>query len=126
MFRDRSSLISRREFTAESVMALLAGVVVTVTGCGGTSSSPTSPTGTTAGSAQDVSGVISANHGHVATVTAAQIVAANAVSLDIQGSATHAHTVTLTADQVHSIGARQQVVVTSTTEAGHQHTVTFN
>ena len=107
-------------------MALLAGVVITVTGCGGTSSSPTSPTGASTGSAQDVSGVISANHGHVATVTAAQIVTANAVSLDIQGSATHSHTVTLTADQVHSIGSRQQVAVTSTTEAGHQHTVTFN
>ena len=27
--------ITRREFTVESVMALLAGVTITVTGCGG-------------------------------------------------------------------------------------------
>ena len=107
-------------------MALLAGVAITVTGCGSTSS-PTSPSGTTTTTtAQDVSGVISANHGHVATVTAAQITSPATVSLNIQGTATHTHTVTLTADQVRSIGAKQQVAVTSTTDSGHQHTVTFN
>jgi len=42
------------------------------------------------------------------------------------GNATHPHTVSLTASQVQQIGARQQVAVTSTTEAGHDHTVTFN
>ena len=42
------------------------------------------------------------------------------------GNATHPHTVTLTAPQVQQIGARQQVAVTSTTDSGHDHAVTFN
>jgi len=116
-------VLSRREFTAEWVLAMLAGVTITITGCGGdtTPSSP-SPTPSTA----DVTGVVSANHGHVATVTGAQITAANAVVLSIMGSATHNHTVSLTADQVRAIGARTQVAVLSSTDAGHDHTVTFN
>lgn len=113
--------LTRREFTVESVLALLAGVAITVSGCGSSSSSPTAPT-----ASSDVSGTISANHGHTATVTAAQITAANEVTLNIQGQATHNHMVTLTADQVRAIGARTQVSVLSTTDAGHQHTVTFN
>jgi len=122
--------ISRREFTVESVLALLAGVTITITGCGGTSSSPTSPSttpsGGSTGGTQDVSGVISDNHGHTATIKGADIVAADAVVLHIQGGATHDHTVTLTSDQVRSIGARQRVSMRSSTDVGHDHTVTFN
>ena len=119
--------LSRREFTRESVLAMLAGVVITITGCGDDNSSPTAPTqGGGGGTTQDVSGSVSANHGHIATVTAAQITAAGAANLDIMGNATHPHTVSLSASQVQQVGNRQQVVVTSTTDAGHQHTVTFN
>jgi hypothetical protein len=115
--------ISRREFTRESVLAMLAGVAITITGCGDDDNdSPTGPT-----TSSNVTGTVSANHGHVATVTGAQITAAGAIaSLDIRGQADHPHTVSLTANQVTQIGNRQQVVVTSTTDAGHQHTVTFN
>jgi hypothetical protein len=120
-------LFSRREFTAESVMALLAGVVITITGCSDSPSAPSSNGGGGGGgSTADVTGVVSANHGHIAVVTAAQITAAGGVSLDIMGQATHPHTVTLTATQVQQIGARQQVAVTSTTNEAHSHTVTFN
>jgi hypothetical protein len=123
--------LTRREFTVESILALLAGVTITVSGCGsGYSSSPTAPTPTTttppATTTQDVNGAINANHGHVATVTSAQITAANAVSLNIQGAATHNHVVSLTADQIRMIAARTQVAVESTNNDGHQHMVTFN
>ena len=101
---------------------MLAGVAITITGCGDDDND--NPTGPTASG--DFTGTISANHGHRATVVAAQITAANAVSLDIRGDADHTHTVALTAAQVAQIGSRQQVVVTSTTDAGHLHTVTFN
>jgi hypothetical protein len=116
--------LSRREFSRESVLAMLAGVVITVTGCSDSDSSPTSPT--QGGSGTDVTGAVSANHGHVATVRAVDITAAGAVSLDIRGQADHPHTVMLTATQVQQIGNRQQLTATSTTDAGHQHTVTFN
>ena len=120
------SSISRREFTRESVLAMLAGVAITISGCG-SNDSPTAPSQGAGGSTtQDVSGTVSANHGHIATVTAAQITAAGAVSLDIMGQATHPHTVSLTASQMQQIGSRQRVVVTSSTDAGHEHTVTFN
>ena len=129
---DHSRSISRREFTLEWALAMLAGVAITVSGCG--SDSPSSPTQTPApttgggsgGTSTDVNGVVSANHGHVATITGAQITAAGALSLNIMGNATHPHTVNLTAPQVQQIAARQQVAVTSTTDAGHDHTVTFN
>jgi VCBS repeat-containing protein len=72
-------------------------------------------------------GTISENHGHLITITEAQITAGGALmSLDIRGSATHPHTISLTADQVVSIGQNQRVSVVSTTDDGHNHTVTFN
>jgi hypothetical protein len=73
-----------------------------------------------------VQGSVGTNHGHTASVTAAQITAAGAVSLNIQGTAPHPHTVELTADEVRRIGQRQQVMKTSSTDAGHSHAVTFN
>lgn len=119
--------ITRREFTLETALALLAGVTITVTDCGGGDGGATTPTSPTpATSSQDVNGAVSANHGHVATVTAASIAAPDMLNLDIQGSATHPHFVDLTADEVRRIGARSQVVKTSTNNSGHQHTVTFN
>jgi hypothetical protein len=120
--------ISRREFTREWVLAMLAGAAITITGCGD-SDSPTAPSqgGGGGSTTQDVSGTVSANHGHIATVTSVQITAGAAIAnLDIMGTATHPHTISLTAGQVQQIGSRQQVAVTSTTDAGHQHTVTFN
>ena len=120
--RDAAVDLSRREFTVESVLAILAGVTITIAGCGGSSDSPSGPTPTSG----DVNGSISANHGHVATVTAAQVTSAGAVALDIRGQADHPHTVQLSADEITRIGARTQVAKTSTTDAGHSHIVTFN
>jgi hypothetical protein len=116
---EHTRLLSRREFSRESVLAMLAGVVITVSGCG--DDDPTGPSG-----GSDVTGNVSANHGHVATVRGADITAGGAINLDIRGQADHPHTVTLTATQVQQIANRQQVTVTSTTEVAHQHTVTFN
>jgi hypothetical protein len=121
---------SRREFTAASVMALLAGVTVTISGCGGGYSNPTgptpNPTPTPTPAAGDKSGVVSDNHGHVATITAAQITAAGAVSLDIRGTADHTHTVVLSAGEVQQIGAGAKMAKSSSTTSSHDHTVTFN
>lgn len=119
---ERTIKIGRREFTAAGVLALLSGVTVMVSGCGSTST-PSSPSSSTT---SDINGTISANHGHVATITAAQLTASNAVTLHIQGTASHDHTVDLTAAQIGAAASRQQVVVTSSTNASHNHTVTFN
>ena len=122
---------SRREFTAASVMALLAGVTITLSGCGSDSPSGPSPNPTPTptpppATSGDKVGVVSANHGHSAVVTGAQITAAGAVSLDIRGKADHTHTVELSANEVVQIGAGTQVAKLSTTTSSHDHTVTFN
>ena len=122
--------ITRRDFTLQSLLALLGGVVVTVTACGD-SSSPSSPTpSTTTAPPQaptgDVQGTISANHGHTATITRAQLTANNQVTLDIRGSSDHPHSVSLTAAEVSQIAAGQRVSKESTNNQSHTHFVTFN
>ena len=118
---DKPTILTRRQFTAEAVLALLMGCVITVTeGCGN-DDSPTNPPSTPA----DVSGVISANHGHTATITSAQIVATTAiVGMDIRGTA-HAHTISISQAQLQTLSSKQPVTVTSTTDTGHSHTATF-
>jgi hypothetical protein len=121
----RTFVVGRREFTRETLLAALSGVVVTVSGCGGDGGSPTSP------STPSGVGIIASNHGHSAVITDAQIMSGNTVQLDIQGSADHPHTVTLTPDAVQGIRAGRAIAATSTsnsspTEASHGHIVTFN
>jgi hypothetical protein len=67
-----------------------------------------------------------ANHGHTATLLAAQFTAGNAISLDIRGQATHPHTVTITQGEMAQIAANQRVSKDSSNDNGHTHTVTFN
>lgn len=70
--------------------------------------------------------MVGTNHGHTATITSAQLTAANALSLDITGSSNHPHTVALTAAEVSQIDQNMNDQKTSTNNSGHTHTVTFN
>jgi hypothetical protein len=115
--------LTRREFTLEGALALLAGVTITISGCGG-DDSPTGPS-PNGGSGDEVA-AISENHGHTAVITAAQLSAGNALSLNIQGSAPHPHTVQITAAEVQTIANGQRVTKESTNEDSHTHLVTFN
>jgi hypothetical protein len=112
---------TRREFTAEAVLALLMGCVITISeACG--DDNPTSPTPTPT----DISGVVSANHGHIATVTGAQITAGTDIAaLDIRGQADHPHTISISAADFQTLKNRQPISKTSTTDNFHNHTVTF-
>jgi hypothetical protein len=127
------TIIDRRQFTLASAMAILSGVAITITSaCGGGSgyspSSPSAPTPTPAppAAASDKTAVIGSNHGHAGTITAAQLTAAGALSLNIQGSADHPHTVELTAADITSVAASQRVSKESSTDSAHSHSVTFN
>jgi len=120
--------LTRREFTRESVLALLSGVVITITGCSSGYSSPTGSTPPPSGGG-GVNGTISANHSHVAFVTNAQVSAANNIALDIRGTSDHSHTIDLSGAELMQIGNGQRVVKTSTVsqvQGVHSHTVTFN
>jgi hypothetical protein len=117
---NESDLTTRREFTAQTVMALLSGVTITISGCGG-SSTPTGPT--TPPPSGGAAATVSANHGHTATLTSAEITAGATVTLQIRGAADHPHTVVLTGTEVTQIGAGP--VQTSYRRCA-QTTVTFN
>ncbi len=124
---------TRREFTVQSALAMLSGVAITVSSCGDSNSStaPSTTTTTPPASGGDNVGVVGANHGHTAVITAAQLTAANAVDLDISGSANHPHTVNLTATEVGQIAGGTRVTKLSSNNDGsgfgsHTHTVTFN
>jgi hypothetical protein len=119
--------IGRREFSRQAVVAILSAATITIVDCGGGGdSSPAPSPSPNPNPGGDVAGAISGNHGHTAVVTAAQITAANSVSLDIRGTADHPHTVALSAAEVGMIGNGQSVSKSSSNDDGHTHTVTFN
>ncbi len=135
--------VSRREFTEKSAMAILSGVVISITGCGDSSSSPAQPSPTPApapaspsGSSGDAVGVVSVNHGHVAIITQAELTAGNMLVLDIDGEAGHPHLVELSADDLAQIGNGVRVVKSASELIPedtlypdvdrHSHNVTFN
>jgi hypothetical protein len=131
-------VLERRQFTQEASLAFLAGVVVVISDCGGgggggggndgyggNPAAGTPPT-TLAAASDSKSGAISANHGHTAVITSAQLLTGGAVSLDIAGSAGHNHVVALVQQAVLDIKAGHKVEKESTTTEGHTHQVTFN
>ena len=114
------NLLTRREFTLESALAILSAATITISCSDDKPSSSPSPT------TSDKNGTVSANHGHTAVITGAQLTSPSTISLNIQGMATHNHTVDLTAAEVSSIAANVQVAKVSSTDSAHNHTVTFN
>ena len=120
-----NSLPTRREFTLEAALALLAGCVITVSeGCGKSSTSPsdTPPT--------DVNGSISSNHNHTAQITGAQITASVGITINIQGTAAHNHTVVISQADLTSLKNRQSITRESSSDQSntfglHSHSVTF-
>lgn len=121
-------ILDRREFTRRSLLAMLSGVAITISGCGGGgggSNGPGSPTTPADGK----EGSISANHGHRARITSAELTAGGQLTLSLGtsvGVAEHSHSVSLTAAEVVSIRDGGRVSKISTTEDAHQHTVSFN
>jgi len=114
------NLLTRREFTLESALAILSAATITIS-CGDNNNPSTTPTTTT-----EKNGTVSENHGHVAVITSAQLTSPTTITLNIQGQATHNHTVDLTANEVSSIATNVRVAKVSSTDQFHSHTVTFN
>lgn len=123
--------VDRREFAREAGLAFLSGVSVVVSACGGggggyqNPAMGNPPTGTSNNTGDKV-GQISANHGHTAMITAAQLVAGGAVNLDITGSGGHTHFVGLPAEAIRDMRDGKAVQKESTSGDGHTHMVTFN
>src|SRR5260221_4767916 len=114
----------RREFTVAALLAMLGGVSITISGCGGASpSSPSTPS--TTQPVADKNGAIANNHGHVAVVTSAQLTAANTVSLNLQGTASHNHVLELSAAEVMQV-RDGRTLAKECSGSSHTHMVTFN
>jgi len=127
-------LRDRRQFTVEMALALLGGAAVTI-GCGGGASpsgpGPVAPAPTPVPTLSPLRlGNISNNHGHEAVITAAQLLAGDALRLDIIGGAPHPHFVELSADEVVRIRNGERIDKDTSENVGlfgpHQHIVRFN
>ena len=70
--------------------------------------------------------MISANHGHTATLTAAELTAGNGLNLGFLGTATHTHSITIPGAEVVQIRDGQRKQFQSTVNDSHTHTVSFN
>ena len=117
----------RREFTVAAVLAALSGVTITISSCGGGGGGGvTNPNPTPSLGPGDKGGSISGNHGHTAVITAAELTAGGAVNLNIQGQAAHPHFVQLSGAEVTQVSQGARVSKSSSTDDGHNHTVTFN
>jgi hypothetical protein len=127
--------LGRRRISAAAALALLGGATITIAGCGGgggpsgpSAGPPPTPAPTptpTTGNGDKV-GLVSDDARHQAVITAAQLSAGGALTLDIQGKAPHGHIVELSAQEVEGIRNGQRVVEQSSTTLDHNHTVWFN
>lgn len=120
------SLLDRRTFTVQAALLALSGVSITVGGCGGGGGSPTTGNPPPTAGPGDKVGTISANHGHSAVISAAELVRGTDFDLNIRGSSGHPHTVRVTAADLTQIAAGTRVTRTSSNDDGHTHDVTFN
>ena len=123
--------LERRRISVLSALALLGGATLTISGCGGggSPSAPTTPGGSSAGStcpAGSRCGLVTGDALHSAQITAAQLSAGGALTLNIQGSQNHGHEVVLSADEVVAIREGRQVRKDSSIEFNHKHGVIFN
>lgn len=122
------NLLTRREFTVESALAMLAAVTITISGCGDDNDDPgTNPTPPPASGGK--TGVVATAGGHThsgADITAAQLTAGNAISLTLSVVSGHSHTVALSQSELTQIAANTRVSKDSSNDQAHMHTVTFN
>jgi len=119
-------ILERREFVLGSLLAMLSGVSITISGCGGDDSPTSNPTPTPTPTTGDKMGTISANHGHTATITGAQLTAGGDLTVELTVGSGHTHSVSLTGAEVVSIRNNTRVSKESTSSQAHTHTVTFN
>ena len=117
----------RREFTVAAMLAMLGGVSITISACGGSPSSPSAPSTAPAAPepVADKTGVISNNHGHVAVITGAQLTAASTLALSLQGTASHNHMLELSGAELMQI-REGRTFAKECTGTSHTHMVTFN
>jgi hypothetical protein len=118
--------MDRREFLRNAGRAAAwAAIGISLSGCGSDDGDDGGPTGPGSQCAENGSVSTERGHTHSVCVTDAQLAAGNAVDLTLTGGG-HTHGLQLSATEVAAIAEGTRVVSTSSTDGGHDHSVTFN
>jgi len=114
--------MTRKQFLRTMVGAGI-GVagVATLAACGGDDGGGTPDAA--GGTCTTPAATIGSNHGHVMTVTKAEVTAGVAKSYDIMGSSPHTHTVMVTAANFATLAGGGTVTITSSSGSAHTHDV---
>jgi hypothetical protein len=119
--------MKRRDFVRVLGGAVLTGAAVSsLAACGGddTGNSDAPDAGVADCAANGArAGSISANHGHTLTISAGDILAGTPQSYSIQGAGDHPHTVMVTAANMTTLQGGGSVMITSSTDDAHSHSV---
>ena len=112
--------LTRKEFLS-TVMTAAAGAAgaALLVACGGSSDDDGGGNCLMAGA----SASIGANHGHMMSVSAADVTAGVAKMYDIMGSADHTHSVTVSAGVFAMLSSNQTAMTISTTVNNHSHSI---
>jgi hypothetical protein len=124
--RLRKTGSTRREFLKQTLTAAsFAGIAIVVSACGSSGGGGGGGAGP-GGCTNPKSGVVSNSSGHDHSVRdLCQSDSGGMVTLTLTGNG-HTHDASLSAIQVDQVLAGTTVQVTSTSDSGHTHTVTFN
>lgn len=119
-------MMNRKEFlrSIAGVGAVAAGVAV-LTACGGEdNATPDAAQGRNC-NANGTNVTIGGNHGHTLTVPKEDVMAGAEKTYNIRGSSDHPHTVVVTAAMFTMLQNNGTVMTTSSTDAGHPHSITI-
>ena len=117
--------MTRKEFLGSLVKgsAAVVGIAALASACG-SSSSGSDATGASC-TMNGTTDTIDGNHGHVLTVSKADVIAGADKTYDIMGSASHTHNVTVTAAMFAMLQANHGVSVTTTVTLSHMHSISI-
>jgi len=87
---------------------------------------PASPPPAQPSQCTPASAVISANHGHLLTIPAADLDSTTDKTYSIRGTGSHDHSVTFTVGLLQMLKNKQTVVATSTETGSHTHDVSVS
>lgn len=112
----RRTILTRKRFLELGTGALALTVVQLGTGC---------PAEEAGACDTDPEVDIGANHGHVLEIPLEDVADGDRATYGIRGSADHDHTVTLTPEDLERLRDGREVIVSSSIDQGHSHSITL-
>ncbi len=129
-------MLTRQEFLRSLLMTSLGGAFVAACGTDGGAPEPPTDAGGNAGAADAAGSAdagtftcgsttvqIGSNHQHTMVIDPADVSSTTSKEYDITGTSDHPHTVTITAEQFATLRATGMLMVTSSFDDGHTHSI---